>query len=191
MPMDAAFTTFPTLTTERLILRALRPDDAEAMFAIRGDRVTMQYVGSLAHESIDDTREWIDMLLARYEAREGLRWIVTWKGGDDSALGSVSLHHFGPGRTEVGYDLNPAYWGQGIMTEAMRAVLDTVFGVMEMHRAEATIDIANAASKALLLRLGFTYEGNLRERYPGANGFEDEHVFGLLRREWDVAGKET
>lgn len=187
MPMDAAFTDFPVLTTERLILRQVRPDDAEAMFAIRGDPVTMRYVGSLAHDSIDDTRAWIDMLLARYAAREAIRWIVTRKGGDDTAIGSVSLHHFGPGRAEVGYDLNPAWWGQGVMTEAVSAVLDYVFGVLALHRVEATIDIDNAASKALLLRLGFTYEGNLRERYPGVNGFEDEHHFGLLRREWEAA----
>ena len=191
MPMDAAFTTFPTLTTERLILRQIRPDDAEAMFAIRGDQVAMQYVGSLAHANVDNTRAWIDQLLARYADREALRWIVTRKGGDDTALGSCSLHHFGPGRAEVGYDLNPAYWGQGIMTEAMTAVLDTVFGVLALHRAEANIDINNAASKALLLRLGFTYEGVLRERYPGLHGYEDEHIFGLLRREWEASRREA
>jgi len=191
MPMDAAFTTFPTLTTERLILRAIRREDAEALFATFGDPVAMEFYGSPPHARLDDTHAWIDRVFARYQGGEGLRWGVTLKGGDDTLIGSCSLHRFGPGRAETGYDLNRTYWGQGIMTEAMRAVLSYVFDVLELHRVEAVIDIANAGSKALLLKLGFTYEGNLRERYHGEKGYEDEHYFGLLRQEWDAGREET
>lgn len=187
MAMDAAFTTFPVLTTERLILRAVRRDDADALFAVFSDPVAMEFYGSPAHTSLDDTHAWIDRVETRYASQEALRWAVTLKGGDDTLIGSCSLHRFGPGRAETGYDLNRAYWGQGIMTEAMRAVLTYVFDVLELHRVEAVIDINNAGSKALLSKLGFTYEGNLRERYPEGDGYADEHYFGLLRREWPPA----
>jgi ribosomal-protein-alanine N-acetyltransferase len=187
MATDAAFTRFPTLETERLLLREIRHSDANDLFEVFSDPVAMQYYGSPAHTSPDDTHAWIDRVQARYAAREALRWGVTLKSSDDQLIGTCSLHHFGPGRAETGYDLNRAYWGRGIMTEAMRAVLTYVFDVLELHRVEAMIDIQNEASKALLLKLGFTYEGNLRERFPEADGYSDEHYFGLLRREWKPA----
>ena len=58
------------------------------------------------------------------------------------------------------------------------------FNELELHRVEAIIDIANERSKGLLLKLGFTYEGNLRQRSFFRGHFEDEHYFGLLKGEW-------
>jgi ribosomal-protein-alanine N-acetyltransferase len=55
---------------------------------------------------------------------------------------------------------------------------------MGLHRIEAVIDIANERSKNLLLKLGFQYEGNLRQRFLFRGSFEDEYYFGLLRDEW-------
>ena len=55
---------------------------------------------------------------------------------------------------------------------------------MNLHRIEANIDIANERSRKLLLKLGFSYEGNLRQRYVNNGRFEDEHYFGLLTHEW-------
>jgi len=70
------------------------------------------------------------------------------------------------------------------MTEAMRAVLDFGFHDLALHRIEAIIDDENTASKMLLLRLGFTYEGRLRERSLQGEQMVDEHMYGLLRHEW-------
>ncbi len=70
------------------------------------------------------------------------------------------------------------------MFEAMSAILSYGFDFLEVHRVEAIIDMANEQSKGLLLKLGFTYEGNLRQRYLFRNRFEDEHYFGLLKDEW-------
>jgi len=52
------------------------------------------------------------------------------------------------------------------------------------NRIEALIDDANTASKNLLLKLGFTYEGNLRERFLIGDMMKDECYFGMLQREW-------
>jgi ribosomal-protein-alanine N-acetyltransferase len=70
------------------------------------------------------------------------------------------------------------------MTETMSAILAYGFTELGLHRVEAIIDIANERSKGLLLKLGFTYEGNLRQRYYFRDRFEDEHYFGLLKDEW-------
>lgn len=70
------------------------------------------------------------------------------------------------------------------MFEAISAILTYGFSEMGLQRVEAIIDDLNARSKGLLLKLGFTYEGNLRQRYFFRSRFEDEHYFGLLRHEW-------
>ncbi|HZO74618.1 MAG TPA: GNAT family N-acetyltransferase [Ktedonobacteraceae bacterium] len=190
MTIDAAFAHFPSLSTNRLLLRQIQPGDAEALFATFSDKETMRFYGHEPHRSLEETRQSIEQTQARYARREAIRWALTLKG-EDRVIGSCSLHHFDTGfhRAETGYELNRAFWRQGLMTEAMSAVLTYAFTELGLHRVEAIIDIANEPSKNLLLRLGFTYEGNLRQRYAFRDQFEDEHYFGLLRDEWAGAGQ--
>jgi len=185
MTIDAAFARFPSLTTRRLYLRHILPGDAEALFAILSDDEAMEFYGNEPHQSLDETRELIRQIEGRYTRKEALRWGITLQG-EDRLIGSCSLFHFNAGFTcaETGYELNRAFWGKGIMTEAMTAVLTFGFSELGLHRVEAIIEIANERSKGLLLKLGFTYEGNLRQRFPFRGHFEDEHFFGLLKDEW-------
>ncbi len=185
MIIDAAFTHFPSLSTSRLLLRQIRPQDAEDLFAVLSDEEAMQFYGHEPHQSVDETQKLIEQIQARYARREVIRWGITLKG-EDRVIGSCSFHHFGPGfhRAETGYELNRGFWGKGIMTEAMSAILTYGFTEFGLHRVEAIIDMANEPSRGLLLKLGFTYEGNLRQRYSFRDRFEDEHYFGLLKDEW-------
>jgi ribosomal-protein-alanine N-acetyltransferase len=187
MTIDEAFTTVPTLTTSRLRLREIRPADAEAIFATSSDEEAMRFIGRETHRTIEDTRDYMQLQQLRYDERTVIRWGITLRdNGHDRVIGSCSLHHFDEGyhRAEIGYVLNRAYWGQGIVPEAVSAVLTYGFGAMELHRIEAVIDDANTRSKNLLLKLGFRYEGNLRQRFVSVHGFEDEYYYGLLRDEW-------
>src|SRR5262245_64818279 len=116
MTIDEAFTHFPSLTTSRLALRHIRPDDAEAFFAAYSDDEVMHYHGHEPHHSLEESAAAIQQIEAGYEARAAIRWGITLKG-DDALIGSSGLHHFGPGfqRAEIGYELQRAYWGEGIM----------------------------------------------------------------------------
>lgn len=185
MTIDAAFTNFPSLTTNHLLLRNILPGDTEGLFAILSDQEAMEFYGNEPHQSLDNTKELINQIQARYDRKEALRWGITLKK-EDRLIGSCSLFHFNAGfdHAETGYDLNRAFWGKGIMTEAMSAILSFGFSELGLHRVEAIIDIANERSKRLLLKLGFTYEGNLRQRYLFRDQFQDEHYFGLLKDEW-------
>ncbi|HEU0027457.1 MAG TPA: GNAT family N-acetyltransferase [Ktedonobacterales bacterium] len=185
MAIDRAFTEFPVLTTERLLLRRFQPDDAEALFAILSDEDAMRFTGHGAAHSLDDARERIRQIDARYARREAIHWAVTLQGAD-RVIGSCSLHRIDEGHhhAETGYELHRAYWGRGIMPEAVSATLGYGFTDLGMHRIEAIIDDQNAQSKRLLLKLGFTYEGNLRQRYLHHGRFEDEYYYGLLKDEW-------
>lgn len=95
---------------------------------------------------------------------EGIRWGIALKETGE-IIGSCGFHqwekeHF---KAEVGFEIHPDYWRQGIITEALRSVLNYGFGEMELNRIKAYYDPRNLASKKSLERAGFTYEGVLRK----------------------------
>ena len=87
-------------------------------------------------------------------------------------------------RCEIGYILHRDTWGQGYMHEALLALLDYGFGVLDLNRVEADIDPRNAGSERTLQRLGFVKEGHVRERWIVAGEVSDTGLYGLLRRDW-------
>jgi ribosomal-protein-alanine N-acetyltransferase len=147
----------------------------------------MEFYGTLPHQSVEESRDLIHKQQASYARREGIRWGITRKG-DDRVIGSCGLFRFDDGfrRAVTGYELGRAHWRQGIMREALGAVLTFAFAeaAMGLHRVEAVVDGDNERSKGLLRALGFTYEGTLRQRFYFRERYWDEHYFGLLRDEW-------
>ena len=188
MSIDSVFTSFPRLETPRLILRQIQPEDAEALFATFSDEAVMEFYGHLPQQSIAESQELIGQLEEWYTRREGIRWGIT-RNGDDSVIGSCGVYLFDEGfhRAECGYELRRAFWRQGIMREALGAMLTFAFDEMGLHRIEAVVDDVNERSKGLLRALGFAHEGTLRQRFFFRERFLDEHYFGLLRDEWRAA----
>ena len=181
--MDAldVFARFPRITTERLLLRQIVPDDADALYATFSDEAVMEFYGDEAHRSLDDSRHLIHLQQEWYARRAGIRWGIT-RHGEESIIGSCGLFNFDEERrrAEVGYELRQAYWRQGIMREALTAILSLAFGPMALHRVEALTDGRNTASQSILASLGFIHEGTLRERFYFHGGYHDDWYFGLL-----------
>jgi ribosomal-protein-alanine N-acetyltransferase len=88
-------------------------------------------------------------------------------------------------RAEIGYDLDPVYWGKGIMTEALTAVIKYGLEAMNLNRVQALIDSHNERSMRLVERLGFKKEGVLRQRSIFEGEFRDDVCFSLLKRDWN------
>ena len=185
MTIETIFTNFPRLETERLILRQIQLSDAEAVFATFSDEAVMEFYGDLPHRSIEESRDLIRRQHEWYRRREGIRWGIT-RRGDDAVIGSCGFFHFDEAfqRAEMGYELARAHWRQGIMREALRAIIPFAFTEMGLRRVEAVVDDLNEPSKALLRSLGFSHEGTLRQRFFFRGRFWDEHYFGLLKEEW-------
>lgn len=185
MTLDAAFTNFPVLTTERLQLRQMQPTDLDAFFAIRSDVASSHAFGVEPHQSIEDTRAWMGRVQSVYEKWDGLYWCTTLKG-EDTVIGSCCFWNWDLDShcAELGYQLLPAYQHRGIMAETIAAILDYGFTTLDLHRVEACVLDENTPSKNLLLKLGFTCEGNLRQRQLFRADFKDQLYFGLLKDEW-------
>lgn len=182
-----AFTTFPELETDRLRLRAIGLDDAPAWLAAWNHPEVMRYLVDFARPTTDlaevqDIIRWTQDIFAQ---QTGLRWAITRKP-DPTLIGSCGFHLYSEANrcAEVGYELHPAHWHQGIMTEAMHAVLAFGFKAMALHRIEANVTVGNTASAQLLRRLGFSHEGTWRHKVFARGAFHDLWQFGLLEDEY-------
>ncbi len=176
----------PDLDAERVRLRHPRPTDADAVIAIFGDPEAMRYWSHEPLESLDAARAYLDSIDEGFLERTFFQWAITERG-NDRLIGTVTLGDWSRRnrRAEIGFMLSPAHQGQGIASEAVRAVLDFAFGPMDLYRIEADIDPRNAASARLLGRLGFRREGVLRDRWFTYGEWSDSYVYGLLRREYE------
>lgn len=190
MPYD--LTTFPTLETQRLILREIVPLDAADIFAIRGDYEVTRYNIGPAYTSAAEARELIQSMTRLYQEGKEIRWGLALRpglGGDDTVIGMCGFNywHRTDRRASIGFDLARACWGQGIMREAVSAILRFGFLELDLNRIEADASAENEASLRLLTRLGFTPEGRQRQQYYFEGAFHDLLLFGLLREEWTAA----
>ncbi len=89
-----------------------------------------------------------------------------------------------PRQVEIGFTLAPAYWGQGLATEAVSGILSYLFGPAQKHRVFASVDPRNAPSIALLERVGMRREAHFRESLWFKGEWVDDVIFGVLKSEW-------
>ncbi len=184
------FCQFPILTTDRLILRQMREADLPALHAIFGDVETCRYFlaqNAEPYPTIEQTKaEVYDWAAQQFQFRRGLRWALTLIGGDDSLIGTAGYNYWDREnrRGEIGYDLNRAYWNQGLMTEAVHGILRWGFAAMNLHRVEADTIGGNVGSVRVLEKCGFTLDGTLHQRFYLNGRYYDQLLFGLLQPDY-------
>ena len=171
------------LDTNDLHLRPLIMADAEAMFEILSDAQSMKY---WSHMPATDISAAIKSLREDVESDakgNSLCWAVTLKGKDE-LIGKCILFSFSPAnrRAEIGFILNRNYWQQGLMYQALEAVIAFAFDTLNLHRIEADTDTKNAGSLALLEKLGFEREGLFRERWFVYSKWDDSVMLALLNK---------
>ncbi len=179
------FGTFPILSTARLCLRELVQSDAAAVFAIRSDFEVTRFNTGLAYDRLEQARDLIQAIRTGYTDGAELRWGITLKG-ESTVIGMCGFNYWvrHDRRASIGYDLARAYWGQGLMTEAVQAIVDFGFTKMNLNRIEADADGRNPASARVLEKVGFRNEGIQYEQFYENGGFYNLHLFGLLVREY-------
>lgn len=185
MTVHFDFTTFPVLTTERLILRQLTPDDAEGMMAIFGDPEMLRFLNQPPTDTPQKARDLIAWLAGNYERKEGIDWGITLRG-DDRLIGMCGAYDWDrfSRHIDIGYHIIPAQWRKGYATEAARALIGWCFDQLDVHRIQADCTDGNLASEGVLLKCGFTVEGIWRESCWEHGRFVNIKQFGLLRREF-------
>ena len=180
--IDQVFRRFPVLETDNLLLRELVADDAEEVMAIFADEAVTEFYDLYTFQTPAEATELIEHMRNSYEQERQIRWAITRKE-DDRLIGTCGFVVLYQHRGEIGYDLARAYWGRGIMAEALRAVVRFGFDEMALNRIEALVMPGNRNSTRLLDKLGFVHEGTLREYDFFKDQFQDLDCFSILRRD--------
>ena len=147
--------TFPILITERLTLRKLSKRDSEEVLQLRSDAEVNKYLGRKLSRTVEDALNFISSIIEN-EDDDLFYWVIT-KTGEDKLLGTICLFDFIENlkKCEIGYELLPKYHGQGIMTEAVRKVLEYAIKTQGIKTIDAQTHKENQSSIKLLQRLNF------------------------------------
>jgi [ribosomal protein S5]-alanine N-acetyltransferase len=182
--------TLPTLDLEtpRLRIRAVAQADLPDLLAVNGDPQVTEFLPYATWACMDDALAWFARMQAQ-EATGAARQLVVQHKANGMVVGTVLLFKWDEpsARLELGYVLGRAHWRQGLMREALRAVISSGLQYGGVRRIEAEVNPANTASNALLLGLGFTHEGTARQRWVAKGRAYDTNLYGLLADEWASA----
>ena len=134
---------YPSIETERLLLRPVTLDDAEAMFEYASDRENTRYTFP-TNQSLEETKNNIAQF---YLANPLGRWGIEVKS-NGQFIGTIDLQKIDPvlKKAAIGYIINKKYWNQGLTTEANRAVIELAFEKIGMNKLTALHDKDNPAS---------------------------------------------
>lgn len=179
------------IDTPRLLLRDPRPGDAQAAFAsYASDLAVLRYLGWRPHGSVAETQRQFSYDVHRWLKGSAWVWVMTLQSpGPASVFGQIELvpmshpsdqaHHL-----RLGYLMAASHWGQGLMAEAVSAVLQAALGQASVWRVDALCDVDNPASAALLARVGMRCEGHWRRavRHPNVSDEpRDAWVYAITR----------
>ena len=183
---------FTELAGERVVLRRFQPADVTEFVAYRSSPAVARYqswdapypreegerfVQAIAQDHPDTAGEWFQFAVALRPAGPLIGDLAAVPHADD------------PRQCEIGFTIAPEYQGHGYATEAARLLVGYLFTERGKHRIAASCDARNAASAAVLARLGMRQEGHLRESSWAKGEWTDDLLYGLLRREWDPADR--
>jgi RimJ/RimL family protein N-acetyltransferase len=173
------------LETARLTLRFMDERDIDALYAVYSDPLVARYLSRPAQTERAHAEKMMANVLTGYADGSGVNFGVV-RREDGQLMGNCMLFRFHDEsrRAEIGYSMARAYWGQGYMDEALRALISYAFGPLGLNRLEADIDPRNENSAKSLTRLGFKEEGVLKERWIVAGEKSDTAYYGLLARDW-------
>lgn len=154
----------PLFTTERLRLRGLLESDAPQILALRSNTEVNKYLDRAANATVDEALSFIKKIEAIVSNNEGFYWAITLKEKDE-LIGTICYWNLNAAdkSAEIGYELHPDYQGQGLMQEAISAVL--VFGFNDQHFEMTTAcpKEGNQSSVKLLKKTGFSLVGNFTD----------------------------
>lgn len=136
-----------------------------------------------ANVSVEETKAFIEAALKQHARGDGFQCCIRFKGKIVGIIGFHRVDTFHK-HTEIGYWLAEEYQGRGIMTACCRALVDFAFRELQLHRVEIRAATENVRSRAIPERLGFTYEGTLRESEWVNDRFVDGAVYSMLDRDW-------
>lgn len=182
---------FPTIELENFILREKQDFDVEDFFLYYSDPEVSKFILCEIPQNIEEARRELHYWRNVFYNNDGIYFAIALKD-TNKMIGSIGLTGYNSynSRIEISYDLNKNYWGHGIMKNAISEVTKYAFNNFAqsinrapINRIEAFTSVENVASKNLLLKSGFSFEGILREHRFHKGNFVDVFSFSLLTKD--------
>ena len=171
----------PVLTTPAVTLREIRMSDAPTLHRVARYPDVARFMWPAPAE-LDGFRKFIEWAWAERAAGKYVGFVIAPRGAAEPA-GLFELRQMQPGffRAELGFFIDPSYWGTGVFTEAAQLVLDFAFRVVGIHRIEARATVDNIRSNRVLRKLGAKQEGILRASFVCDGALVDQALWAFVR----------
>lgn len=187
MDFNSHFKEFPILNTERLLLRPFTINDMDDYLLFFTDPLVQRYLGNInIPKDEENAIRWVNNMSGRYfNNRTVITWCIELKSSH-KVIGRIDLGGFvRKTMADIAYYLSKEHWKQGLMSEAVRAVLAYGYEILELNRIQATVHTENKQSINLLKKFGFMEEGLLRQ-YDFGSSFEDVYMYSMLKDEHKI-----
>ncbi len=175
-----------TLETKRLILRRFTVRDADAMYTNwASDPEVTRYLTWPAHAGVETSRAVLADWTAAYAQESFYQWAIVLKDSADDPIGSIGAVNVSDdiAAVQIGYCLGRRWWHQGIMSEALLAVMDFFFDAVGCNRVACRHDPRNPHSGMVMQKCGMKYEGTQRSADRNNQGICDTSWYALLKDE--------
>ncbi len=173
------------IETKRLLLRPFREEDAAPMFKNwANDPQVCRYTTWNPHGKVEVTQALVKAWVAEYEKPDYYNWVIVLKDGD-TPIGSISLVQINRDYDwcEIGYCLSRTCWGQGVMTEAVTALIEYLFNQVGFHRIQAKHHMDNIGSGKVMQKSGMILEGVLKDvMHKEGLGFYDCPQYSIISK---------
>ena len=174
------------LETDRLVLRRYVDEDAGAAFKNwTSDPEVTKFLTWPVHPSEEVSRKVIEDWINRYIEKNYYHWAIVLKENGEEPIGDIAAVGIEENiaAVQIGYCIGRTWWHQGITSEALNAVIDFFFNVVDVRRIEARHDTRNPNSGKVMKKCGMMYEGTLRRSGRNNQGICDVSYYGLLKEE--------
>ena len=167
-------------------LKLITQNDAEEIFAFidRSRNYLREWLGWVDNtKTVEDTRAFAAMNLEKFAKREGLDTAIFYKG---QFVGKVSINtiNWSLKKCEIGYFLDEKFQGEGIMTRAVKGIIDIAFHEYKLQKVEIHAAVDNKKSRHIAERLSFMHEGTIRQAEWLYDHYVDHAVYGLMAEDW-------
>ncbi len=172
------------LIGKRIILRPLKLSDAKDIYLnIQDKRIAENTLRIPWPYKLKDAKNFVNKKQNSYLKKSDFTFGIELKSKKE-VIGCIALDHvnFEHQNAEIGYWLGPKYWGQGIMTEAGKLILNFAFKKLKLHRIYGFSFGDNHASQIVFKNLGFKKEGFLRQAHWRFGRWRDDVCYGLLSK---------
>lgn len=168
-------------------LSGVRETDKPALLEHLQSKDVYKTTLSIPHPYLEADADWWIQKRIEHTKKVGKETCFAIRDAKGELIGGVGADSLDPGTThkaEIGYWLAKPFWGQGIMTDAVRAYVSYAFGELQLERLTAHTFESNVASARVLEKNGFQLEGRLRKHLSKDGELIDARFYGLLKEDF-------